>query len=390
MSPLREPVVMPVAGVGRLMDALAHMGYSVVGPTVREGTIVYGELSGVEDLPVGWTDDQAPGLYRIRRRQDDALFGYVMGPHSWKLYLHPPEIVVWAGTRTDGSFDSIPLAEPPRYAFFGVRPCEVAAICIQDKVFSGAGEQGGFVDATYAGRRDAAFVVAVNCVEPGEVCFCTSMNTGPRAHDGFDVVLTEVVGPDDHYFLAEAGTEAGERLLASAMDARPATRDEVAEVDELLEAAAQGMGRAVEIDGIKELLYANLEHPHWEAIANRCLLCANCTMVCPTCFCATVEDTLSLDGTQATRTRRWDSCFGLDFSYIHGGPLRREPQARYRQWMTHKLASWIDQFGELGCVGCGRCITWCPVGIDITEEIGAFRMSDQRRGLPVATAQVRR
>ena len=120
---------------------------------------------------------------------------------------------------------------------------------------------------------------------------------------------------------------------------------------------------------MQELLQGNLEHPRWDDVAERCLTCGNCTMVCPTCFCTTVEDHSDLAGRRAERKRRWDSCFTMDFSYIHGGSVRDQARSRYRQWMTHKLASWIDQFGTSGCVGCGRCITWCPVGIDITEEV---------------------
>ena len=133
------------------------------------------------------------------------------------------------------------------------------------------------------------------------------------------------------------------------------------------------MGRALDTGNIQGLLYENAEHPRWEQVAQRCLTCGNCTMVCPTCFCTTVEDTTNLAGDQAARTRRWDSCFSLDFSYIHGGPVRSSTRARYRHWITHKFAAWIDQFGSSGCVGCGRCITWCPVGIDVTEEIRSLR-----------------
>jgi Fe-S-cluster-containing hydrogenase component 2 len=128
--------------------------------------------------------------------------------------------------------------------------------------------------------------------------------------------------------------------------------------------------------GIKELLYRNYEHPRWDNVATRCLTCANCTMVCPTCFCTTVEDVTDLSGDHAERWRKWDSCFTMDFSYIHGGSVRATPKSRYRQWLTHKLATWFDQFGSSGCVGCGRCITWCPVAIDLTEEVRAIRDSE--------------
>jgi Fe-S oxidoreductase len=143
--------------------------------------------------------------------------------------------------------------------------------------------------------------------------------------------------------------------------------------DQLVSEAAKKMGRAMNTAGIKELLYKQIDHSRWEEVASRCLTCANCTMVCPTCFCTTVEDVSDVTGEHAERWRKWDSCFNLNFSYIFGGSLRRTVKGRYRQWMTHKLASWIDQFGVSGCVGCGRCITWCPVGIDITEEVRAMR-----------------
>ena len=141
------------------------------------------------------------------------------------------------------------------------------------------------------------------------------------------------------------------------------------------------MGRSLDQEGLKELLYENRNHPRWDDVADRCLSCANCTMVCPTCFCTTVEDSTDLTGDTAERVRRWDSCFTMDFSYIHGGAVRKSVKSRYRQWMTHKLGTWQDQFGSSGCVGCGRCITWCPVGIDITEEVAAMRneQPDQQR-----------
>jgi ferredoxin len=137
--------------------------------------------------------------------------------------------------------------------------------------------------------------------------------------------------------------------------------------------AERDMQRQMYTEDLPRLLYDNLEHPRWDEVATRCLSCTNCTQVCPTCFCVTVEDHSNLKGTVAERTRVWDSCFTLDFSHVYGGNIRPTIRSRYRQWLTHKLASWIDQFGIIGCVGCGRCITWCPVGIDITEEVRAIR-----------------
>jgi ferredoxin len=254
-----------------------------------------------------------------------------------------------------------PSAEP--LAFIGVRACELHAIAIQDRVLIG----GAYADPHYGSRRETAFIVAVNCAEPGGTCFCASMNTGPKAAGGYDLALTEIVGEGEHRFVVEAGSEAGRAVLAE-LPHRDATPEEVVAGDAIVAGAAARMGRAMpEVEGVPELLRRNLDHPRWDEVAGRCLTCGNCTMVCPTCFCTTVEDVTSLDGTETTRLRHWDSCFTMDFSYLHGGSVRASPRSRYRQWMTHKLSSWWEQFGTSGCVGCGRCITWCPVGIDITE-----------------------
>ena len=368
MTSTSKPLVFDRSGVDALIAKLAAAGYRVIGPIIREGVVVYGDLGSTADLPVGRTDRQGPGEYALEARDDEALFGYVVGPHSPKQYLHPPEVTLWSGTRTNAKFRDTTPDPPPPMAFFGVRPCELAAIAVQDRVFMDG------PDVVYGPRREQALVVTVNCTEPGGTCFCVSMDTGPRARTGYDIALTEVLG-GDHHFLAEPGSQRGEELLAG-LDAREAAAEEVATVDELLTTAAAHMGRSLETEGLPELMFRNLEHPRWEAVAERCLACANCTMVCPTCFCSAVEDGASLDGTEAVRVRVWDSCFNDEFSYLHGSAHRDSGSARYRQWLTHKLASWWDQFGTSGCVGCGRCITWCPVGIDITEEAAAIRAEE--------------
>ena len=257
-------------------------------------------------------------------------------------------------------------------AFIGVRACELRAIAIQDRVFL----SGRYFDNPYKIRRDQAFIVAVNCGQAGGTCFCVSMDAGPKVETGFDLALTELVEEGRHLFVLEVGSAAGADL-AKDLPARPATEEEIEAAERVVARTKGQMGRSLETDGLKELLQANPDHPRWDEVAERCLTCGNCTNVCPTCFCTTIEDTTDLVGAAAERVRRWDSCFTLDFSYIHGGSVRNSARSRYRQWMTHKLAHWIDQFGSSGCVGCGRCITWCPVGIDITEEAAAIRASPE-------------
>lgn len=364
----QNAAVITVDGLAALIAALRAQGFRLLGPTRRDDAIVYDDIESVGDLPAGWTDEQDGGHYRLRRRGDDALFGYAVGPHAWKRFLHPPLLTLWRAERDDGGMRV--TADPPpqeRFAFLAVRSCELHAIAIQDRVFLG----GPHVDPHYQVRRDGAFIVAVNCGQAGGTCFCVSMHTGPRAGSGFDLALTELLD-GEHRFLVDIGSERGAALLAE-VPHRPAAPEDLEQSAAAVAHAAASMGRQMEADDVRDLLLNNLQHKRWDDVAARCLSCGNCTQVCPTCFCTSVSDHNDLATGAAERTRRWDSCFTLDFSYIHGGSVRASPKSRYRQWMTHKLANWIDQFGTSGCVGCGRCITWCPVGIDITEEVRAIR-----------------
>jgi ferredoxin len=360
-------------GLQALLDVLAARGYEVIGPTARDGAIVYDHIARLADLPAGWTERQEPGRYRLERREDDALFGFTVGPQAWKRFLHRPIETLWTMRKTEnGVTVESGDGAAPKFAFIGVRSCELHAIAIQDRVFV----QGAYPDVAYAMRRRDAFIVAVNCSQAGGTCFCVSMQTGPKADSGFDLALTELIDGDSHEFLVEAGSASGAEILGE-LPRRQATKDDVAHAAAIVARTKTQMGRHLETEGLRELLLTNLNHPRWDDVAERCLTCGNCTMVCPTCFCTTVEDHSDLTGTSAERVRKWDSCFTMDFSFIHGGSVRQTPRSRYRQWMTHKLATWIDQFGTSGCVGCGRCITWCPVGIDITVEAAAIRANPQ-------------
>jgi sulfhydrogenase subunit beta (sulfur reductase) len=379
------PATIDRDGLQQLIDLLRGEGYCVVGPTLRDNVIVYEEVATLADLPAGWTDHQDAGVYRLSRRDDEALFGYVVGPHSWKKFLYPERRRLWRARRSDNGVSVLEDNEAaPRFALLGARSCELHAIAIQDKVFLAPDH----CDEDYSLRRENAFIVAVNCTEAGGSCFCVSMDTGPQASSGFDLALTEILDDGQHRFLVEAGSGQGGELLQQLVHQTASDADRAAAQAGIATAKGQ-MGRSMDTTGLKELLQANADHLRWDEVASRCLSCANCTMVCPTCFCSTMEDVTDLEGEHAERWRRWDSCFTLDFSYIHGGSVRNSTKSRYRQWMTHKLSSWIDQFGTSGCVGCGRCITWCPVGIDITEEVAAMRADEVTAGRTEKVAESR-
>jgi ferredoxin len=360
---------LPADRLDDLVRALRRRG-RVVAPVLREGAISPGEIESAAELPRGWTDRQEAGTYRLERDPRDLSFGFTLGAQSWKPYLFPPRLRLWSARReADGSF--APRAEPdppgeeaPAQVFLGVRPCDLAAVVVQDRVFL----QGPHEDPDYRRRRERAFLVAVTCSQAAATCFCTSMGGGPRAERGYDLALTELRDEQGHRFLVESGSERGAEVLAElpVQGACPSDREGA---ERLAAATAAQITRRMPAD-VARVLRRSAVHPRWDEVARRCLACTNCTLVCPTCFCMAVEDTTDLTGA-AHRERRWDSCFTAQHSYIHGGSVHASTASRYRQWMTHKLSSWFDQFGSSGCVGCGRCITWCPAAIDITEEAAA-------------------
>lgn len=369
------PRLMAFDNLRQLVQALINRGYDVIAPTVRDGAITLDRLESAAEIAVGWTDEQKPAQYRLRRVDGQFAFGYGVGPQSWKKYLHPAEIKLWSAEKQDQTFrilNNEPATRRP-LAFFGVRACDLAAIAVQDRVLAGD----KYRDPIYRGRREGAFIVALQCTRANETCFCASMGTGPRAQGGFDLALTELTGgPAGPRLLVQAGSRRGADLIAD-LETTAAGDSDIREAESAIDTAARQQVRRIDTARTREALVANFEHPRWDQVAQRCLSCANCTMVCPTCFCTAVEDTSDISGNHAERWRRWDSCFSLNFSYIHGGSVRSSAKSRYRQWISHKLAWWIDQFGTSGCVGCGRCITWCPVGIDITEEAGALCQGDE-------------
>ena len=295
-----NPAILESEHIQTLLDVLRKRGYQIIGPTLGEGAIVYNDLNSTANLPIGWTDEQDGGTYRLKKRKDKAFFGYNVGPHSWKKYLLPSELRLWKIKRNSSSFQIVTENEAIRkFAFIGVRSCDIHAISIQDKVFM----NGQYIDQHYKSRRKDTFIVAVNCGKAGGTCFCVSMNTGPRATFGFDLAMTEILEGENHCFLVETGTELGAEILRE-IPHKEAREKEKSVADDVMKKTAEQMGRSVDTSNIKELFYRNYEHPRGNNVAERCLTCANCTMVCPTCFCTTVEEVTDLTGEHAERWRK--------------------------------------------------------------------------------------
>ncbi|OFW67716.1 MAG: hypothetical protein A2Z12_01680 [Actinobacteria bacterium RBG_16_68_21] len=346
--------VLEVEAIGRLIAALQEDGRTVIAPTLRDGAITLDVIDSFADLPVGLTAEMAPGRYQLVPDPEGRLFGATVGPASAKRWQRPPEVVVWSGRKDGGMVARVPDRSESQLAYVGLRGCDLAARRVLDRAVGA--------------RPSDAFIVAVECTRPGSTCFCVSMGTGPGVSEGADVVITEIVEPA-HVLVTRALTPRGATLLARLGGAPPKGAEEDAAWAQVA-AAARAMSGGIDPDAAA----AALRMPSadgWDDVAARCLACGNCTMVCPTCFCTTTVDHTTPDGLEATRVRLWDSCFSLGFTELHGKPVRASIGSRYRQWMSHKLSWWWDQFGSSGCVGCGRCIVWCPVGIDIRQEAAA-------------------
>ncbi len=348
-----------------LLSHLKDEGYLSIGPRVKNESLVYEEIEHLDDLPQGYSTEQKPGYFRLVREKHDRYFDIIPGAHSWKQFLFPPRIELFSLQKNGKNWENTTgLPEIPSYAFIGVRACELAAIQIQDNIFM----RSDFTDPIYRARRQRVFIVSVNCTHPAGTCFCTSMGTGPRVKEMFDLNLTEL----DDVFVLTIGSEIARRMMMG-IPFEDASGYVITNVEHKLTQAEQQMRRRLDTSDLPELILEHLDHPYWNEIGKRCLSCANCTQVCPTCFCWDTTDEMSLDGKSTKRTRVWDSCFNPGYSHQAGGNTRPTIYSRYRQWLSHKLGTWKQQFGTLGCVGCGRCITWCPAEIDITEEISALR-----------------
>jgi ferredoxin len=380
-------VFLPRSGLENLVRLLAKLGYTVLGPTVVHNAISLRPIESAGQLPKGLRDDQDGGVYRLGSGDPELTFEYVVGPDGPKTYLYPATLPLFQfHVEGDGFVLDEGPPQAPRFAMLGVRPCELAAVRVQDRVF-GLDDPRMFrceSEGFYRQAREQALFLAVNCTSPAGTCFCASWGTGPKATRGFDLALTELRDG----FVVDVGTKKGQDLLES-LPVRAPTGAELELAELKLQRASERMGRRLDVDGIKELLDEELEHPEWDDVALRCLSCGNCTMVCPTCFCCTVSDSTVLDGKKVNRVRQWESCYTHQFTHTTTGPERATIRGRYRHWLRHKVGTWWDQFGMSGCVGCGRCITWCPVGIDLTEEIPRLRAAARPHVAPRAEQQRR-
>ncbi len=357
--------LLPRTDFDSLIAALKASGAQCLGPTLRDHAIVYAPLSTSAELPQGVHDQQAPGSYRLSKTNDARWFAWANGPQALKPLLFSPQEPLWQVEREmdGGLVFHTQVPEVHLTAVIGVRACDLAAMALQDQHFI----SGDNIDQAYASRRQQLIIVAVNCTHPASTCFCHATGDGPVIQDHYDILLDEL----DDGFAIQTGSSRGEAIVAQ-LRLHALTPQHHQQIQAAHDAAVEHQSRYLPATDIAALLLQHQQAEHWQNIGDRCLACGNCTSVCPTCFCHHTIEQPELDGKITTRLRQWDSCFSQDHSYIHGITLRPDSASRYRQWLTHKFATWIAQYGRSGCVGCGRCISWCPVEIDVTEELHHF------------------
>jgi len=361
---METALFLPHESLPKLFSALKDQGYLCVAPMVRGENIVYGPLDDATKLPWGYSDVQAPGKYTLTKTNNNKqAFAWSNGPSSIKPFLFKQQEVLWRVKKDEnGRLCFQPQTETVAQALIGVRPCDIAAMGVQDKVFL----EDDYVDVRYQSRRSSLFTVVVNCRYSSANCFCVAAGYGPKAEHGYDVAMTEL----DEGFVVNAGSDNGLDLLQRLKLAKASQTQIDLSVDGILQAKKAQKREIPSPQHLRNGLLAEQYHARWDQIEDRCTSCGACTQVCPTCFCHKEMDFPSLEGDGAEHLREWDSCFSEKHGYVHGKVLRENKKSRYRQWLSHKFVHWQNQFSVIsGCVGCGRCITWCPVGIDVTEEL---------------------
>ena len=316
----------------------------------------FGELHA----PVAQGDDF---VFRRLSRWSEARLDYSRTILPPKKYLLPPRETLF---RYSGNGDFVPTSEDvdKRIVLFGVHACDIYAFNILDEVFGGA-----FPDPYYQTRRKNVVVIGIDCT-PDEKCFCRSMRADTVEH-GFDLAMRDI-GED---FLILVGTALGDDMVLAAKELfLPVQQEDIDEYKRRSEARRKEFRLPVEIRDLPEIFEMEYQNAIWEELGARCLSCGSCSMVCPTCYCFDVMDEAELGGSSGRRLRVWDSCLFSTHALVAGGENFRESRAsRVKFRFYHKQRGFVAQYGRPSCVGCGRCIAVCPVGIDIIEVLNRLR-----------------
>lgn len=288
-------------------------------------------------------------LFRQVESPEQVVLDYTNTLLSPKEWFFPQTDTILRAKKEGDNLEVTPVVDRTEQVVFGIRPCDARALVVLDKIFLSEP-----VDSFYEARRANTTLIGMACLSTSPGCFCTSVGTAPDDSSNVDVLLTKC----DAGYVVEAVTERGKAAVASA------------ELEEMnVELARQAAPAVVATDNLQATMWKSFDSEIWSRIADRCLGCRACTYLCPTCYCFNVRDYEGKDGT-VVRLRGWDSCQAVGFYRLAGGHNPRPNKtSRLRQRFYHKFLYLPDRFGEVGCVGCGRCVENCPVNVDVREVI---------------------
>lgn len=255
------------------------------------------------------------------------------------------------------------LPEEKLVAIFGLRPCDAKALTLTDKVFDG-----DYIDLYYTKRRNQATLVGLTCnTPPSPNCFCLSLGGSPHSKEGLDILMTDL---GDKYYV-ESLTKKGDELINLAKDLfeEPKAHDKN-DLEKIHRDSEKKIKRHInDIEKIPANLKTMFDSPFWDEESLSCLRCGICTYLCPACHCFDINDEIiSSSPLKGKRVRTWDTCQFPDFTMHSSGHNPRPDRAsRLRQRILHKFQYFVENYQSYQCTGCGRCITYCPVGIDLIE-----------------------
>jgi len=328
----------------KLPEMLAEIAakFTLIGPKEETGFTEFQEIDNPKDINLDYLISRVPPK-SLFFQQTETLFAFTKGK---KAKVETPKI------------------DPGKRIIFGIRPCDARGYALLNPVLDGQ-KEGDYQDPFYKQRRDRSTLVGISCNEPDVNCFCTSFDIGPASTKNLDLLFTDL---GDKYYI-DVITKKGEDLINSLSKLFvKATEEEKKDRNKVEKTAVASITRKMETEGAVEKLGKMFNHEYWEQISRRCIGCGICTYLCPTCHCFDIQDENTLK--EGGRIRVWDSCMNPEYTHHASGHNPRPSRMnRVRNRVYHKFNYYPKNDGDFLCTGCGRCIDYCPVNIDIINII---------------------
>ncbi|MHA1656299.1 MAG: 4Fe-4S dicluster domain-containing protein [Candidatus Heimdallarchaeota archaeon] len=336
----------------KLVDELVN-DHIVVAPTKAKNVPTFSEVRSSEEV------------------EFSILFNEKLPMIPLKKIFLPPQQTVFKYSLSEGVTESCEelaarVAEK-EILVFGASPCDITGVNVLNRIF-----REYYTDALFSQLRDRTVIIGMNCLDHCyENCFCETMHSNdPKS--GYDIMLTPI---SKTKLIAVPNSDKGKALLRTHGEIfQEVTAKDHQAYLKALEQKRLNFKREFPIEGLASEIEDNFESSVWEEFTKKCLFCGSCTFVCPTCYCFSTKDNLSIDLKTGERIRDWDSCYYPEFALVAGGHNFREHQSqRFRYRYLHKFVDIPRRYNLEGCVGCGRCITYCPANIDVRDVLKMIR-----------------